>query len=52
MTHTGEAKQDFWMFYLFEVSRKSLTKKQKSYAEHLCKEALKLANDRDVSLVY
>ncbi len=52
MTHTGEVNQDFWMFYLFEVTRRSLTKKQKSYAEHLHKEAVKLANDRDVSIVY
>jgi hypothetical protein len=39
MTHTGDIRQDFWQFYLFEVTRKNLSKKQKSYAKHLMKGA-------------
>jgi|LakMenEpi03Aug12_release.lakeMendotaPanAssembly.Ray.scaffolds.fasta_scaffold349361_1 hypothetical protein len=52
MTHTGDVHQDFWMFYLFEVTRRSLTKKQKSYAEHLEKEALRLAAERNINIEY
>lgn len=40
------------MFYLFEVTRRNLTKKQKSFAFHLEKEALRLAADRAVSIEY
>ena len=40
------------MFYLFEVTRRSLTKKQKSYAEHLQKEALRLAAERNFTIEY
>jgi hypothetical protein len=52
VTHTADIHQDFWMFYLFEVTRRNLTKKQKSYAEHLEKEALRMAADRGVNVEY
>lgn len=35
VTQTGTIRQDFWQFFLFEATRRYLTKKQKSYAEYL-----------------
>lgn len=52
VTHTDGIWQDFWMFYLFEVTRRSLSKKQKSFAAFLRKEALALAAERGVGEEY
>ncbi len=35
VTHTNDLHQDFWQFYMFEVTRRNLTLKQKSYSKQL-----------------
>lgn len=35
VTHTNDLHQDFWQFYMFEVTRRHLTLKQKSYSKQM-----------------